>query len=443
MTTLSNHTARSDPHTPHVPPDPVLAERERISTIYAMAEALTQPRSIADEHVRSGASIATATAAIRAAHERHHNAHDQGTPRFTQISDRTLDNPAFGAAAVSDAIYARLSGKTAQGPASRYANASLLDLGSTLLDVRGQTGSRFLSKSNLADKVMASAGRHSTSDFPNLLLGAGNRVLQESFEAAASVLKPLAAIRDAQDFRPMTAVRVGEAPTYDLIVEGGEVKFGTIGEDAVAFALKTYAKGFALTREAIINDDLGAFSDFLRIMARGAAATEANLLAAIINGNPTMQDGIALFHANHGNLSGSPAALSVASLSGARAAMRAQVGIDGSVIGITPMTIVVPTALETVAEQIVAPFAAAQTRSIRLLASSMSLLSLGCRARQLGTYSPPQTTPALTIAYLQGKRAPEMSTREGWTTLGQEFRAVHDFACAATEWRAAFKNAGA
>src|SRR5690606_16173465 len=60
---------------------------------------------------------------------------------------------------------------------------------------------------------------------------------------------------------------------------------------------------FAITREAIINDDLTGFTRIPRAMGRAALRTIGDLVYAVLTSNPTMgEDGKALFHSDHGNL---------------------------------------------------------------------------------------------------------------------------------------------
>jgi len=70
-----------------------------------------------------------------------------------------------------------------------------------------------------------------------------------------------------------------------------------------------------------------------------------------------MADGAALFHADHKNLAGSGAAISVTSLGAARTAMRLQTGINGAILNIVPRYLIVPAALESDAETILAALA--------------------------------------------------------------------------------------
>ena len=49
----------------------------------------------------------------------------------------------------------------------------------------------------------------------------------------------------------------------------------------------------------------------------------------------------------------------------------------------------------------------------------------------------------LLLGHLASAPGPQISTREGWEVLGREFRVVLDFAVAVTDWRGAYRNAGA
>lgn len=92
----------------------------------------------------------------------------------------------------------------------------------------------------------------------------------------------------------------------------------------------SYATQFAISLKSLINDDLGAFRDWGATAERMAAETEANLLLSKLLSNPAMgQDGVALFHATHGNLAAG-SALDVTALDLARKAMRGRKALDGT-----------------------------------------------------------------------------------------------------------------
>ena len=76
-----------------------------------------------------------------------------------------------------------------------------------------------------------------------------------------AALKAICRKRTANDFRSLTPVRLGEYPTLEEVTQHGEFKYGPMKEAYESYRLKTYGKIIALTRQAIVNDDLGAFRD--------------------------------------------------------------------------------------------------------------------------------------------------------------------------------------
>lgn len=113
--------------------------------------------------------------------------------------------------------------------------------------------------------------------------------------------------------------------------ESGAITHTSRAEASESYALDTYGTQFAISRKTLINDDLGAFRDWGETAGRMAAETEANLLLNLLLGNPTMgEDGVALFHVDHGNLAASGASLgSVADISALDEARKAMRQMDG------------------------------------------------------------------------------------------------------------------
>ncbi|MFN7053038.1 MAG: peptidase U35, partial [Gemmobacter sp.] len=135
-----------------------------------------------------------------------------------------------------------------------------------------------------------------------------------AYQATQSPLKTLARQRTASDFRALSVLKLGEFSGLQKVSEHGEIKAMTTGEAKEGYALETFGGMFSLTRKALINDDLGAFGRWGEMMGIAAAETEAAQLLALLAANSgagvTMGDGKALFHADHGNLAGTGAALS-------------------------------------------------------------------------------------------------------------------------------------
>ncbi|MGO4840619.1 peptidase, partial [Rhizobiaceae sp. 2RAB30] len=126
---------------------------------------------------------------------------------------------------------------------------------------------------------------HATSDFPALLVDAGQRVLVERFGAELTPLKLLSTMRNARDFRQQSFIRPGEAPKLEKVAENGEIKRGTLKEEKQGLQLEEYGRIFGLTRKALVNDDLGGFANFLLEFARASASTEGDLFYNLISAN--------------------------------------------------------------------------------------------------------------------------------------------------------------
>ena len=99
-----------------------------------------------------------------------------------------------------------------------------------------------------------------------------------------------------------------------------------MAEALESYSLKTFGRIFGISRQALINDDLGAFLDVAARYGRAAAETENAEISKLVTGNVKLADNKTLFHADHGNL-GTAGALSETTLSEARKMMRKQKGL--------------------------------------------------------------------------------------------------------------------
>ena len=195
-----------------------------------------------------------------------------------------------------DALFARVSGTAPKPEAALYMADSLRDHARAAVEATGT-----ITRGMDADTLFRAA-MHTTADFPNLLTGNGNRTLMTAYQAAQSPIKTtLARPATLPDFRAGTRLKLSDVGLLEKVGETGEIKSTTRGEAKESYSLDTYATQFAISRKALINDDLGALRDWASTAGRMSAETEANLLLAKLLSNPVMgEDGVALFHATHG-----------------------------------------------------------------------------------------------------------------------------------------------
>lgn len=398
-------------------------------------------------------------AILRAAAERQRA--ETAPARAAALADRTLDNPAFQARAIEDAIYSRLSGLAPSEEARQFRGLSMVALAGEMLvragvrDVHRMSPEGVLNaaawnsnggRSLPRDVSFSRGGLHTTSDFPDLLTAAGQRYLLDQFAAAATVIKTVSRERSATDFREISGLQLSAFGTLNEVLEGGEIKHGTFASRKETYQVKTFAKLFGLSRQAIINDDLDAFGRSATIMARAAAETEAQLFAELINDNPAMADGKALFHADHANLAVSGAAPGISTLDAGRLAMRSQKDLDGiTPLAAAPRYILASPKRETAIEQLlvatVAPATSDDTNPFN--GKLVPLIDPRLTADPWYLFADPSMVPVLEHAYLDGKSGPTVEMKDGWNVLGTEFRVYMDFGAGVIDHRGAYKNPGA
>ncbi|WCT73795.1 hypothetical protein PQ455_00750 [Sphingomonas naphthae] len=377
--------------------------------------------------------------------------------------ERSYDNPDFQAAAIGDALFARMSGSAPTEQARKFMNMSMVQIAGELMIRQGVRDVNRMGPNEILNSAAWNSGgtrsfapdhgyarglggMHTTSDFPQLLMGAGERFLLTVFEAAASPLKQISRQRSARDFRAISGLQLSGFGTLLEVPDAGEIKHGTFKERKETYRLKTFAKQFALSRQAIINDDLNVFSDPITIMGRASAETEATLLADLINSNPALSDGIPLFDAQHGNLAATGAApTSIGPLDAGRLAMRRQKDLDGKTpLAPAPKFIVSSVENETRIEQLLTMLQATTTDAANPFAGKLTPL-VDPRLDPLPWYlfGAPGSAPMLEHAYLNDQAGPKVEMQDGWDVLGTKFRVYMDFGAGVVDWRGGYKNPGA
>jgi Mu-like prophage major head subunit gpT len=285
-----------------------------------------------------------------------------------------------------------------------------------------------------------------------LLVQSGRRQLMDAYTASQSRLKPACRRSEVSDFRTKSAVRLGEAPKLLLVPETGSVTTAGRAEAHEFYRAYTYARIFAITREALVNDDLGAFAGFTRDWGIAAASLEADVLANLLYGpsgvGPAMVDTLALFHSSHGNLAGAGATISDTTLSSARLAPRTMKGVDGvTLIEVAPRFLVVPAAIETTAEKYLASLYPSAAGSVNPFAQKLELIvepRLDAKsATAWYVFGDPALAPVIEYACLGSAPGPQVDMQNGWAVLGAEFRCVLAFGAGVVDYRGAYRNPGA
>lgn len=302
------------------------------------------------------------------------------------------------------------------------------------------------------DLVNASLGiqRHgamTTSDFAIALQQAGNLAIMDAYEVANDEQwRVLSAEKSANDFRPNPTTGITGTPEFLVVEENGEFTYASFADIGDSYKLWTAGRIISLSRQLIINDQLGLFGDMAGQLGRGGALHEANAWWANVIGNPALADGIALFHASHGNLAGSGSFLSAAGLSAGRASMRKQKDRDGSTyLNLAPKYLVVGPDSETAADQLVATITAAKSSDVVAPFVRSLTIIVTPRITDYSWYlfADPKKAAVMQHAYLRGQKGIYTDTRVGFEVDGVEYKGRVDFNAKAADYRGAYKNPGA
>lgn len=296
---------------------------------------------------------------------------------------------------------------------------------------------------------------HATGDFPYLLANVLNKALTRQYQEMQPQW-PLFCVRGViPDFKQVNRVSFGEVPNLATVVEGAEYTQFTIGERREVYTLVKSGKKFALTWEAIVNDDLSAFARIPGQMITAARRLEDASAFGQLTGTSTMGDGNALFDAtNHSNLATTTAdkgAPTVARLNSARTAMATQTGISSDVkLNLVPSFILAPHALAgTIDELLTSQSNPASSNAgvsniwngrltpiynALLDASSATAWYLACGPALIDT---------IEVGFLAGYESPTMETIDGTSPDKREYFIRHICAAKALDWRGLYKNPGA
>ena len=304
-------------------------------------------------------------------------------------------------------------------------------------------------QANFGDNMeLARQAINSTSTFPAIMANLANKSVMVGFNEAETTYQIWAGKGSNRDFKEAARVALSEAGNLELVPEGGQFQQDFLGEASARTKVATYGKLFSLTRQAIINDDLGLFSKIATKYGSAAKRLVNKMVYAQLTGNVKMQDNIALFDTKHGNVAGTGEALSVKAIAKAITAMRRQKGITGdATLNITPKYLVVPPELEMTAYQIVNSTAAvdgvnsgvANPYKGRFVVVADAELTDPDAWYLVADASQHDT---IEVTYLNGVETPRLETRQGFDVDGIEYKVAFDCGVSALDFRGVFKNAG-
>lgn len=304
-------------------------------------------------------------------------------------------------------------------------------------------------KANFGDNMeMARAAINSTSTFPAIMSNLADKSVMNGFNEAETTFQNWAGKGSNRDFKEAARVALSEAGNLELVPEGGQFQQDVFGEASARTKVATYGKIFSLTRQAIINDDLGLFSKIATKYGSAAKRLVNKMVYAQLTGTVKMQDNVALFDAKHGNVATTGEALSIKAIANAITAMRRQKGITGAAnLNITPKYLVVPPELEVTAYQIVNSTAAVDGTNSGVVNPYKGRFVVVADAELTDPdawylVADASQHDTIEVTYLNGVETPRLETRQGFDVDGIEYKVAFDVGVDAIDFRGLYKNAG-
>jgi hypothetical protein len=352
-------------------------------------------------------------------------------------------------AAAADALLARAGVRVATPhPAARdFLGTSVVEIARACLSRGGRRDRGFGAEA--PENVIRAA--MTTSDFPFILENALNKSIRLGMEAPATSHRVWARVTEARDFKEQSRVLLGSAPALKRVPEMAEFENGAMEEDRSTMVPGKWGRIVACSWEALVNDDLGAFLAVGPSLGLAALRAEADSLYSLITESALdgvdMQDGNPLFHASHANslsvATGTGKPLTAAALGAARAKLRRQTGVGGTLLNLAPRTLLVPPEREAEAEILVASSTIHVGQSAAEAAPGwLSSLQVVAEPRLENTdtvylVASPQMIDCGEVSVLTGSPFTEQDNQ--FETKAVRWRIDHSFAVGFLDWRGIVK----
>jgi len=306
----------------------------------------------------------------------------------------------------------------------------------------------------------------STASLPGILSNIANKMLLEGYNYVEDAWRRIAKIASVNDFKEHTRYRLTGSFTFEQVGADGELKHGKMGEMKFTQKADTHGIMFSLTRQMIVNDDMGAFTDIPRQIGMGAAEAIADAVWGRWLANPIGPDGKRFFSTDHRNfLEGVDIVLTVNGLTKAEVMFAEQLKPNNRPLGIPASILLVPTALKVPAEMLMKSLLLNETTFVDQTTGEstpkpstnphvgkfevVSSVYLGSAAVPGSSptawylLADPNRLPAIEIAFLNGVDRPTVEkTDADFNTLGIVFRGYIDFGVREQDFRGALMMTG-
>lgn len=315
--------------------------------------------------------------------------------------------------------------------------------------------------------VVLSSGRRDigsgTEDFTGILANVTNKQLLKGWDNSGATYQQWCRIGSLSDFRRANRTALSGMNLLDVVPENGEYKYGKPSDRTEYITAAKYGKLFSISREALLNDDLGAFTQVP--MKQGVAAALTinkavyDSLGTASGTGPTLnQTSRALFNTTDANYDASSGGITVANVDTGRTKMAKQADpTNGLPLNIKPKYLLVPTDLESTARVFVAsekdPVGASGAiggatipnpfyNQLTVIGEAyLANLTNGTTAWYL--LADQNMHDTYEVGFVNGQQTPYLESKNGWDVDGVEYKVRIEAGIAALDFRGMYRKRGA
>ncbi|MCY2987877.1 MAG: hypothetical protein NTY19_08460 [Planctomycetota bacterium] len=299
------------------------------------------------------------------------------------------------------------------------------------------------------------AAGESSTDLGGILSNYLNKFLLQGFYQVEQVWRQICSIRRVEDFKEAYSYRLNADSMFQPLNQGGEIARGVLTDEVFTNKARTYAKGFSVTRETVINDDLSAMIQVPVQIGRGSGLQINDMFWRAWLA-------VAAFWQSTGNAvtyqEGATTNLSIDSMTAAETLFLNMQDAAGNPIGHQPEKLLVPVAL--------GPLAASLFNSSEIRDNTASK-QYPTQNPHTGKYRPvvsrylsnakypgysskawyllgdQNVVSAIEMCFLFGQEAPVIETSQAnFNTLGIDMRGFHDAGVNRQDHRGGVKSKG-
>jgi len=357
--------------------------------------------------------------------------------------------------------------EAAKDSGSEYKGLSMVELARAFA-LRQGMNVRGLSPYQMLGVVLKGGGRRDigsgTEDFTGILANVSSKSLLKGWETAATTYRQWVRIGNLSDFKRANRTGLSGMALLDEVPESAEYKYGKPSDRTEFITAVKYGKLFSISREALVNDDLNAFTQVPMMMGRAAdltinKAVYDSLTSASGLGPTLNQDSVALFNsATHGNYDATSGGITVLNLEVGRGKMALQADPTNAMpLNIVPRYLLVPSALTSAARVLVASEkdpvgstgAIGGATTPNQFYNAFTVISeayLDGRTNGATAWyllGDQNMTDTYEVGFLNGQQTPYLESKNGWDVDGVEYKVRIEAGVAALDYRGVYRKRGA